>query len=181
MRGGRIGIIMKAKKAFLLWFGIIVALNSATAFSGEKTIKNEKFGFEITFPESWKVIENSTTKAVVSAITYLIPGGDSAGFVSVYIGNASEGKALKEMVETMYVGTPNPLKDYQVIKKEETKVGDINAFKVTFVFSNDGLSLQHVNYVFIHNKLLFVIKCYAKKDEFEKFSTDRIELCGRLN
>ena len=163
---------MNAKKIRQIWLGIIIAATNWTAYCGDRTIANKEFGFEITFPESWKVIDNPHTKAAVEGLRHLVPGGDSVAFVGVYVGKASKEKELKDIVAKMYVDIPNPPKDYKVIKMEEAKIGDIGIFKITFIFSNDGLALQHTDHVFLNNNLLFVIKCSAKHVDYEAFSKD---------
>ncbi|HLX61555.1 MAG TPA: PsbP-related protein [Planctomycetota bacterium] len=110
---------------------IVLTLSTFAASGADKTVKNSEYGYEITFPETWKVRQSEGVQVIADS-----PLAHSYVTVDVNARDIAEGTLLKDFVEKNKLDIP-------VAEEVDLKLGGKDARKVTYKYTPENVVLVH--------------------------------------
>ena len=144
------------------------------ACAADKTISNKELGFEIKFPDGWTVTEKTPEGWAAKGVSRVADGAKTVAIVKVLVSDVGEGITAKALGESLHSELQKRLKNYELVEKVDTKVGEANACKVTYAYDgpNSQDRLQGVVYFVIAQKRGYQITTTANHADYAKYSRE---------
>jgi hypothetical protein len=143
-----------------------VALAACGSMAADKTVTSKKLGFEITFPETW---ENEMKHPNGTAKGRRVDGAKDYANIEVVVEDISADATLKSFVEDQLKPFKNVAR-FKIVEQIELKLGETNAFKVTFTKSSSAA--QYTYYFLVSSKRGYIITTYVLKEDYDKYAKD---------
>ena len=139
------------------------------ASGADKPVSNKELGFEVTFPETWTVIEKKIKKIEdihlgVLALSPTATGATSSANLELCVSDVNEGTTLKAFVENMKVVQP--------AEKTELQIGGIEAYKLVSKGGAPERPTKYVSYFLVRGARGYFIGFSALKDDYDKYAKD---------
>ena len=150
----------------------ILCVSLATS-GADKTVTNKDLGFEITFPEAWKIEEN--LKGV--AVHGILPkAAGSKGYASVNVAASAikEGSVLKDFAETSMQEIKKEAKYFEISDQGEIELAGMKVYKVAFILERRQANDRFKNstHFLIVGTHCFVISAGGFKEDFDIYTKD---------
>ncbi|HLX65029.1 MAG TPA: PsbP-related protein [Planctomycetota bacterium] len=153
-------------------------VNSLRIVTQSTVVSKTELGFEIAFPESWTVTENSAT--IVRALSMLANGASEHATVDVLEAKPRQPTALADWADSIVKmeSSNKEMGGYMVIEKKDLTVAGASAMKlvvnceVSNTAKNATRTVQLVSYLVATKARNYRILAAATKGEFDHYAAD---------
>jgi hypothetical protein len=151
---------------------VVLTLSMFAASGADKTVTDKVHGFEITFPEAWKVNDEEKDGPNTRGASAVAQGAKEPMLVNVLCAKRTGGGSAKEFANRYAEYGKMTAKDFKVTETLEFKVGETDAFKMAFTFSYANQITQfQETYVFTKARR-YIITANCTAADFDKYAKD---------
>ncbi len=131
----------------------------------EKTYRSDKLGFEVSYPASWRVVEDKVGEAEL--VFFLAPRG-SYGTANINVAREESNLSLAEYAEEMKSNIASLLKNYTLLDEGELRLKGYEAHELVYTYVQGPYTIKnHAVFVKAGNSI-YLITLASLPEEFEK-------------
>ncbi|NOZ58497.1 MAG: hypothetical protein GXO66_02815 [Euryarchaeota archaeon] len=130
-----------------------------------KTYRSEALRFEVSYPASWRVVEDKVGEEEI--VFFLAPRG-SYGTANINVAKEEANQSLAEYVSAMKANAAELLSNYTVLKENGRQVSGQEAYELVYTYVQGPYTIKN-HAVFVKaGGGIYLITLASMPEEFEK-------------